>query len=115
VSFVTPSVGEGEAPNHAWIEAARGADTVAVYMGAGQLPALAAALVVAGKPAATPLATVANASLPQQRIWRGTLGSVAEAVLEAGVPVMVLIGAPAQGRQAQAPEAPAPSAMEHAA
>lgn len=115
VSFITASVGEGEAPNHAWIEAARGTDTVAVYMGARQLPALAAALVAAGKPAATPLATVANASLPQQRIWRGTLGSATEAVLEAGVPVMVLIGAPAQGRLEQAPGGAEPSAMEHAA
>ncbi len=99
VSFVTPTVGEGESANTGWIAAARGADTVAVYMGGRQLGAIAAALVDAGRPASTPIAAVTSASLGAQHVWRGTLAAAMDlgAVAVDG-PVMLLVGAPAEPR-----------------
>jgi uroporphyrin-III C-methyltransferase len=63
VALVTPRANEGEAGS-AWLAA----DTVVVYMGTGEAEAIAAALIAAGKPARTPVATVENASLPEMRV-----------------------------------------------
>jgi uroporphyrin-III C-methyltransferase len=78
VAFVTPRVGAGEPPSN-WVQAASAADTAVIYMGAGEGPAIAAALIAAGKPPSTPLAMVENASLPHlPRLGAG--------------PVLILVG-----------------------
>ena len=66
VTFVTPRVAQG-ARASSWIAAVMAADTAAIYMGAGEGAAIAAALLEAGKPPATPVAVVENASLPRLR------------------------------------------------
>ncbi len=66
VAFVTPRVGEGEAPNE-WARNAAAADTAVVYMGVGQAGAVAAALIAAGAPRDLPVLVVENASLPGTR------------------------------------------------
>jgi len=67
------------------------ADTAAIYMGAGESEAIAKALLGAGKPAATPVAIVENASTPQVGIRHGTLAGLAE--LNAGEgPTLILLG-----------------------
>jgi uroporphyrin-III C-methyltransferase len=88
VVFVTPRVGAGERPS-SWVNAVTTADTAAIYMGAGEGPAIAAALIGAGKPASTPVAAIENASLPEASIAYGTL---AELPRLAGGPVLILIG-----------------------
>jgi uroporphyrin-III C-methyltransferase len=88
VTFVTPRVGNGEAPS-SWVTAAAAADTAAIYMGAGEGPAIAAALIAAGKPASTPVAVIANASLPDARVAYGTLERLPQ--VEGG-PVLILVG-----------------------
>lgn len=75
VTLVTPRVGEGEAAND-WARALAAADAGAIYMGAGQAEAIAAALIAAGKPAATPVAVVENASLPDSQTTYTTLGAL---------------------------------------
>jgi uroporphyrinogen III methyltransferase/synthase len=52
-------------------------DTAVFLMGAKALAAIADGLVAAGKPAATPVAVVRWAGTPQQRVWEGTLESIA--------------------------------------
>jgi len=92
VTFVTPRVGEGERPS-SWIDAVMAADTAAIYMGAGEAQAIADALLAAGKLGSTPVAVVANASLPEVRVHFGTLqnlGRLAEAV--AGQAALILLG-----------------------
>lgn len=66
VVFLTPRVGDGEAPND-WAHAASAADTAVIYMGVGQAAAITAALLGSGMPASTPVAVVENASLAQQK------------------------------------------------
>ena len=91
VAFVTPRVGEG-APPSSWLAAACAADTVAIYMGAGDAPAITEALIAAGKPASTPVAIVENASR-EARTLTGTLAElpVLAAELRGGA-AMTLLG-----------------------
>ena len=63
VALVTPRVGSGESRSD-WLRAALNADTAALYMAAHEARAIASALIAGGKPAATPVAIVENASLP---------------------------------------------------
>ena len=72
VAFVTPRVGAGERES-TWLKAALAADTVAIYMAAGEAEAIAKALIDAGKPARTPVAIVERASLPDAKISYTTL------------------------------------------
>jgi len=92
VVFLTPRSGVGERPNE-WVKAALAADTVAIYMGAGEAKAISSILVAAGKSPATPLVVVENASLPQARHLFGTLGTL-ESVAAAGSggPALILLG-----------------------
>jgi uroporphyrin-III C-methyltransferase len=72
VASVTPRVGKGE-PESSWLKAALAADTVAIYMAAGEAEAIAKALIDAGKSARTPVAIVERASLPDVKISFTTL------------------------------------------
>ena len=75
VAFVTPRVGQGAAPS-SWLDAACAADTVAINMGAGDAPAIARALLDAGKPASTPVLVVENASREDGSTLTGTLAEL---------------------------------------
>ena len=97
VAFLTPRCGVGERPNE-WAKAALAADTVAIYMGAGQAEAISSTLIAAGKPAGTPLVVVENASLSDARRYHGTLGTLA-AVAARGSrgPALILLGEVVRG------------------
>lgn len=92
VVFLTPSVGEGEAV-HAWAEAARGADTVVLYMASRQAPAIADGLMAAGVPGARPAVLVENASLPTERVYPTTVARLPETARHlGGGPALILVG-----------------------
>lgn len=88
VTFVTPRVGAGERES-GWAKAVVAADTAAIYMGAGEGPAIAAALIAEGKPASAPVAIVENASLDAASVAYGTLERLPRL---SGGPVLILIG-----------------------
>jgi uroporphyrin-III C-methyltransferase len=92
IVFLTPRSAAGERPNE-WVKAALAADTVAIYMGAGEARTISSALVAAGKSPATPLVVVENASLPDVRRFHGTLATL-ESVAAAGSggPALILLG-----------------------
>ncbi|HZP91894.1 MAG TPA: uroporphyrinogen-III C-methyltransferase [Burkholderiales bacterium] len=75
--FVTPRVAKGEGDSH-WVRAAMAADTVALYMGAGEGAAIAQALQDAGMPATTPAVSVQNASLASRRVRPTSLAGLGE-------------------------------------
>jgi uroporphyrin-III C-methyltransferase len=92
VAFVTPRVGEGQ-PASTWISAALAADSVAIYMGAGEAREISRALIDAGKPATTPIAVIENASLPGARRHFGTLGELEQVAMQgSGGPSLILLG-----------------------
>ena len=90
VTFVTPRVARGERES-SWVAAVLTADTAAIYMGAGEAEAIAAALIAAGKPAHTPVAVVEHASLPEMRVQYGSLATLRHLATGSG-PALILIG-----------------------
>jgi uroporphyrin-III C-methyltransferase len=100
VTFVTPRVAEG-ARASSWVAAVMAADTAAIYMGAGEGATIAAALIAAGKPAATPVAVIENASLPRGSARFCKLADLAEiAPRESSGPALILLGEVYRLRQA---------------
>jgi uroporphyrin-III C-methyltransferase len=100
VAFVTPRVGEGENASE-WARSLANADAGAIYMGAGEADAIAAALIAAGKPASTPIAIVENASLPQARTIFTTLSGLPRlAADQLTGPTIILIGPQYRARAA---------------
>ena len=77
-----------------WSTLARGADTLVLLMGTGQLSEIAEQLVAAGRPSETPAAVVEWGTLPRQRTVTGTLADIAEQVSEAGIepPAITVVG-----------------------
>lgn len=92
IAFLTPRAGTGERPNH-WARVALAADTVAIYMGAGEAKGISRALIEAGKSPETAVVVVENASLPDARRFFGRLADLeAVAARGAGGPVLILLG-----------------------
>ncbi len=91
IAFLTTRAAPGERPND-WVRTAIAADTIAIYMGAGEAESIARELIAAGKPAATPAAVIENASLPDSKIRSGTLESLPE-IARLGGPSLILLGA----------------------
>ena len=100
VTFVTPRVAEG-ARASSWAKAVLAADTAAIYMGAGEGAAIAAALIEAGKAPSTPVLVIENASLPASHERAGALKDLAALGPQtAGGPTLILIGEVLRERQA---------------
>ena len=92
LAFLTPRVGRGEEPS-AWLPAAMGADSVALYMAAGASQAIAQSLIAAGKPATTPAVLVESVSLPaESRDYTSLAELAATARPKAAGPVVMLVG-----------------------
>ncbi len=98
VVFVTPRVAadahESEAHDAMrWVEAVNAADTAVLYMASRDADRIAAALIAAGRKGSTPVALVANASLPNALIRVMTLAHLAREGLGAlDGPATLVIG-----------------------
>lgn len=92
--FVTAHARVGEPLNLNWRALADPATTLAVYMGRAAAAGVAKQLMAAGRSPDTPVLVVVNASLPDERLIRGCLSSLAflvQAVSEHD-PTMLLVG-----------------------
>jgi uroporphyrin-III C-methyltransferase len=92
ISFVTAHTASGNTePN--WRALAASGTTLAIYMGMGRLETIRDTLLDAGMTRATPAAAVMNASRADERVWTGTLDTLADA-RAAGLasPAILLIG-----------------------
>ncbi|MDQ2917133.1 MAG: uroporphyrinogen-III C-methyltransferase [Pseudomonadota bacterium] len=91
-AFATPRVGTGEEPSN-WIDGFRGANAGAIYMGLRQAPAIADALIGAGRAPSTPVAVVIDASTPDAQTHYTTLAALpAFADRDVGRPALLLVG-----------------------
>jgi uroporphyrin-III C-methyltransferase / precorrin-2 dehydrogenase / sirohydrochlorin ferrochelatase len=92
VTFVTGHALEDDSLD--WNALARRHQTVVFYMGVGHLPQIAGRLRSAGSAADHPVAVIERATLPEQRIIRGTLSDIAQLCEAAGVtpPALLVIG-----------------------
>lgn len=77
-----------------WEALATGIDTIAFYMGVGNLENICKKLVEYGKPADTPVAIIENGTMIQQRTITGTLETIYEKAVEAKIknPAIIIIG-----------------------
>ncbi|MBI3862240.1 MAG: uroporphyrinogen-III C-methyltransferase [Planctomycetia bacterium] len=68
--------------------------TLVFYMGLHRLPAIAAALIAAGKPEDTPAAVISRGTTPAQKTATGTLAELPRLAADAGLhaPSMIIIG-----------------------
>lgn len=71
-----------------------GSDTVVLLMATRTLEAVTDGLMAGGKPADTPVAIIKWATLPQQRVFSGTLGTIAHDLANERLsPSVVVVGA----------------------
>jgi uroporphyrinogen III methyltransferase/synthase len=84
-----------------WQELARFPGTLVLYMGVGNLAAIAQSLIAAGRDPSEPAAVVARGTLPGQATVTGTLAEIAARVNDAGLrpPAITLIGQVASLRE----------------
>lgn len=80
---------------HDWHALARAGQTLCLYMGLSGLERMRDELIAAGLPPTTPACAVENASLPQQRVVRGSLRTLPDRArdLDPRNPVLVIVGA----------------------
>jgi len=100
VAFITGREADGkEETNIDWSVLAHFPGTLVFYMGIGALPAIAGQLAANGMSADTPVALVANATLPTQRVVRAPLGQIVETCSREQIepPALIIVGAAAQG------------------
>jgi uroporphyrin-III C-methyltransferase len=78
IAFVTGQhAGAGDAPDVDGAALANGADTLVLYMALQRLPAIAAALLAAGRDPQDAVAILCDATTPRQRLLRTTLSQAA--------------------------------------
>jgi uroporphyrin-III C-methyltransferase/precorrin-2 dehydrogenase/sirohydrochlorin ferrochelatase len=77
-----------------WKSLAAGPSTLVLMMAMGRLGEISETLISYGRPAATPVAVIQDATLPTQRTVVSTLDSVADDVAAAGLrpPAVVVVG-----------------------
>jgi uroporphyrin-III C-methyltransferase len=93
VTFATSRVGNEHDSDDSWRDALSRSGTTVLYMAAGQAPAILAALLERGFPAATPCAVVRNASLPDEHTTLTTLAHLPTAVHDGLTgPALLIIG-----------------------
>ena len=76
-----------------WAALAR-VETLVILMGLSRLPEIAASLLFHGRPAATPVAAIAQGSLPGETVVTATLATIAGEVERAGLraPATIVVG-----------------------
>jgi len=95
VTFLTGHDQSGDAPGAVdWAALAHASPVIVCYMAIKTLPKIAAKLLEAGRDPAEPVAIVANASLPDQRVLETRLDRAAADLAASGLepPAMVCIG-----------------------
>jgi len=100
VAFITGREAEGkEETNIDWNVLAHFPGTLVFYMGIGALPSIAANLTSNGMSGQTPVALVAEATLPTQRVVRAPLERIVETCSRQQIepPALIIIGAAAEG------------------
>lgn len=94
VTFATGHSADGTVPCTLNWAALAASPVVVFYMAIKHLPQITSNLVAAGRSADTPAAAIAEATTPRQRVVQATLGTLHQAITDAGLepPAIVVIG-----------------------
>lgn len=98
---VTGSRCHGDGRPVRWDLLAHGVDTLAIYMGAGQIKEIRGELLSHGKPAATPVALIESGTTRRQRTFICTLGDMHKlaAAVKLSNPALIIVGEVAAVRE----------------
>ncbi|MGB0630040.1 MAG: siroheme synthase CysG [Alphaproteobacteria bacterium] len=93
VAYITGHTSDGE-PDADWTALARDGQTVAVYMGLAALPRITEQLLAHGRRQDVPAMVGESGTTPDQRIFKGTLGDIADIVRGEDIagPALTIIG-----------------------
>ncbi len=96
VLFLTGHDRQGVVPSAVdWNGVARAAPVIVMYMALKHLGDIADRLIAAGRSSSDPLAIVSNATLPDQKVRRGTLGTVRTMLRAQGIaPPAIIVAGP---------------------
>lgn len=100
-AIVTGHMREGKDDAIKWENLAKGVDTLAIYMGIGNLPYITSQLLKYGKSPVTPVAVVHMGTYEMQKTVVGTLENIVERVKEQNIqnPSMIIVGEVVQVRE----------------
>lgn len=93
-AIVTGHMREGKDDSIQWESLAKGIDTLAIYMGVGNLPYICRQLLTYGRNASTPVALVHMGTFEQQKTVTGTLGTIVDIARANDVknPSIIIVG-----------------------
>ena len=93
VTFVTAQAKDGE-PDLDWAALAALRQTLVIYMGVAGAATVSARLTENGLDPATPAAVIENGTMPEQRVVKGTVGTLDELIVRHGIesPALLIIG-----------------------
>lgn len=100
VAFITGREADGKTEtNIDWNVLARFPGTLVFYMGIGALDSITENLLAGGKATETPVALVANATLPTQRVVKAPLGRIVQTAKRQRIepPALIVVGPAAEG------------------
>ena len=95
VTFVTGHDQSGETPSSLnWTAISQGSQVLVIYMGIKHAPAIAKALLNAGRPTDEPVAVVTQATTPEQQVLETTLGTLVDDLATSGMqpPAIICVG-----------------------
>ncbi|MFB6466177.1 uroporphyrinogen-III C-methyltransferase [Cytobacillus sp. Hz8] len=94
VAFVTGHLKDDKKEDEKWKSLANGVDTLAIYMGVGNLPYIKEQLIKHGKDENTPVALVHWGTTEIQKTVTGTLANIVEVIKKEKIenPSMIIIG-----------------------
>ncbi len=103
VTFVTGHDQTGDTPGSIdWSGIARGSQVIVIYMGMKHIGRISSELIAAGRLPSEPVAVVANATKPDQRVLETTLGTIEQDIATSGFepPAIICVGRSVMMRQA---------------
>ncbi len=102
VHFLTGHGAEDGLPAHDWVALTRAGGTLVIYMGRETVAGLAAHFIEAGMPPDMPAVAIENASLANEHVTHGTIGSLPRDVHDRGGkgPTLILVGEALENRKA---------------
>ncbi|WP_107924133.1 uroporphyrinogen-III C-methyltransferase [Lysinibacillus parviboronicapiens] len=93
-AMVTGHMQEGKDDSIQWESLAKGIDTIAIYMGVGNLPYIRQQLLKYGREEKTPVALIQWGTFAQQKTVTGTLANIEEVVKKENIqnPSIIVVG-----------------------
>jgi uroporphyrin-III C-methyltransferase len=92
VAFITGHCAGSKPLDLNWRALAEGIDTLVFLMGVHNLPLIVTSLLEAGRSSETPVALIEQGTLPEQKVFTGTLADILDKAANVKPPAIIIIG-----------------------